>query len=1072
MDKERFLSQVDRPLHTFNPTGSSLAAESWQTGNEDGGREMTLNFHPDHLADLRNPGLSDETVRDGDIFFERIPKELTVLPQWVCWKFAETEKGKPTKIPINAQTGAKAKTNDPETWSPFDKVTAFYRENNNGNGVRIQGIGFVVSDADGFAGVDLDHCRNSETGEIEPWAQDIINRLNSYSEISPSGTGVRIFVKGKLPGPGNKKGDFEVYEKGRFFTITGHHIEGTPLTVEHRQAEINEIHQEIFGQGTNATPTPNSQSQPKRYRESQPLEDLEVIKKAKSAINGDRFTQLWEGNISGYTSHSEADLALCGKLAFWTGNNQEQIDRLFRISGLFREKWDEKHYGDGRTYGQGVIEEAVSGTRETYRPNFRTSNAPKSVNGTDLVFASALEVVKGIRQSENLKESLIKAMESPEILQAFVLVSNQDPGFFEATLGDMRNKGLPVRTIDVFRKLIKDKSKEERFKLRSLKPEEASQLKTACEMLPDCSCPYPALLIPRNYSLSLSGTETLEFIQGTTIPIPQVIAHAPILITGRFRNSEEGIEYFRLAWFRNNRWIDKVVDRGICLDPRKLLTLASNGFPVAGDNNTKIAAYLHQLEAINIATLPQMRVSDHMGWQGKDGRKGFLWGRKLISPYGELTSELNIENLAPEDWRDDWTAFRGMASGDEQIADGFKSLGTFEEWQKIIGPLHYYPKVLIGLYASFAAPLLHILNAPNFVVDFANRTSTGKTTILRIAASVWGLPDEKGDGAMSSWDATKVWLERASAILNGIPLILDDTKRAKKLQMVAEMIYAIVQGRGRGRGNTQSLARTRTWQTVLISSGEAPATSFTQDGGSRVRCLEIRGTPFIRDSERIRRVVDETNNRLLLNYGHAGPAFISWLLKNRSSWKEFKDEYHKFIEKYAGIAGTTEGGRLAQGFAVLHMAEILTWKAGITPWDFEERINEVWPMIAAEAIDAAGEVRAFHDLYSWAVSNEYRFWGRHLTDNEGKPKSPPGGWAGRWDELRDWDEIGFIRTVLKSELKRMGYSPDAILAGWKELGWIEKSNEKNGGYTLQRYINGTKDRMIVIKRETIDALDY
>src|SRR5262249_10810955 len=160
---------------------------------------------------------------------------------------------------------------------------------------------------------------------------------------------------------------------------------------------------------------------------------------------------------------------------------------------------------------------------------------------------------------------------------------------------------------------------------------------------------------------------------------------------------------------------------------------------------------------------------------------------------------------------------RGLASGDEQIADAYHAAGSMDGWLRAVEAVACYPRALLALYVAFVPPLLLILGAPNFIVDWAHRTTTGKTTALRVAASVWGRPAERAvDGALGTWDATKVWIERASAVLHGLPLILDDTKRAKYPQIIAEVLYTATSGRGRGRGNPRSLARTRTWRTVLL----------------------------------------------------------------------------------------------------------------------------------------------------------------------------------------------------------------------------------------------------------------
>jgi len=109
------------------------------------------------------------------------------------------------------------------------------------------GIGSVVTEDDPYCGVDLDHCVDPAKGQIEPWAREIVEELNSYTDFTPSGTGPRVFLKAKLPATRRKKGDFEVYETGRFLTVTGNHPPGTPLIIEDRQTEMNQVHLRRFG---------------------------------------------------------------------------------------------------------------------------------------------------------------------------------------------------------------------------------------------------------------------------------------------------------------------------------------------------------------------------------------------------------------------------------------------------------------------------------------------------------------------------------------------------------------------------------------------------------------------------------------------------------------------------------------------------------------------------------------------------------------------------------------------------------------------------------------------------------
>ena len=167
--------------------------------------------------------------------FKNIPEELKARDRGVLWK-AELREGeeKPTKVPYSPH-GGKAKANDPLTWGTFAQCYTLYSQDSEVYG----GIGFVFSSDDDIAGMDIDLCRVSATGQIEPWAWKIITALDSYTEVSNSGTGVHIIFKGKIPGSLRRKGHIEVYESGRFFVMTGNHLEGTPQTVEHRQDALN-----------------------------------------------------------------------------------------------------------------------------------------------------------------------------------------------------------------------------------------------------------------------------------------------------------------------------------------------------------------------------------------------------------------------------------------------------------------------------------------------------------------------------------------------------------------------------------------------------------------------------------------------------------------------------------------------------------------------------------------------------------------------------------------------------------------------------------------------------------------
>jgi len=292
---------------------------------------------PAQLEDTQNMITGTQNIRD--------------LRQWLCWR-TEVRDSKPTKIPYSPLTNRRASSTDPSTWGCYSEAVTAYKERGH------DGIGFVFTEEDDLAGVDLDRCLDPETGEIEGWAQEIIEELDSYTEISPSGTGVHVLLKATLPPGGNRKGRFEAYDRGRYFTMTGRHLLDMPRTIEARQQQLENVVRRVLGkpESTNG----HGAHAPEYVSE---LSDEEIIEKASKADNGEKFRRLWAGDTSGYTSTSEADAALCSLLSFWTGPDDGRIDNLFRRSGLCREKWMGRE-----DYRKKTIARALKGRAEFYEP--------------------------------------------------------------------------------------------------------------------------------------------------------------------------------------------------------------------------------------------------------------------------------------------------------------------------------------------------------------------------------------------------------------------------------------------------------------------------------------------------------------------------------------------------------------------------------------------------------------------------------------------------------------------------------------------------------------------------------
>lgn len=277
-----------------------------------------------------------------------IPDELKKRDQWVNWKRFKKSSGAVSKLPINSMTGRYASVVDPSSWSSF--ANAIQRAQTD---PCIDGLGFVFIATDPYTGIDFDHCRNPISGEFDPDVLSLIQFLDSYTEISISGTGVHVIIRGELSEPGCRKNGAEIYDRARYFIVTGDHIPGYPTTINERQPQLEKLHQKLF------PPQPIVQH---HLNAKRTLADNDLTERIKRSRQGHKFRQLFSGDWSSYPSQSESDLALCSILGFWS-QDRAQIDRIFRSSGLYRKKWDEPRNRSGATYGEITIQKVLGNTQ-------------------------------------------------------------------------------------------------------------------------------------------------------------------------------------------------------------------------------------------------------------------------------------------------------------------------------------------------------------------------------------------------------------------------------------------------------------------------------------------------------------------------------------------------------------------------------------------------------------------------------------------------------------------------------------------------------------------------------------
>lgn len=363
-----------------------------------------------------------------------LPRELNglrELRQWVAHQ---------NKIPRNPLTGGNAMANNPETWGTFEEAQRAISQ------YGFDGIGFqfgvFAPNTLRVSGIDLDHVVHSD-GSLEPYAEEIVMQMDSYTELSPSGTGLHILCYTKLPDIGRKKGltrgsndcGIEMYNHRHYFTVTGR-IYGQNKEIQERTEIYLKIYEKYFPEAHKVEmPRPVVQMPSN-------ISDQELWDKMFSSHKGYEIQSLFSGDTSRYAGDdSRADLALCGYLSFWTGGDEARIDRMFRQSGLMRQKWDEQH--GAQTYGAMTIRKAMSNAEFHSPEDFaRRYNKPiaQQTGGQMMSSIKNSEILETTKESElerpisqytvrSYIEGMIDGWTIDKDLEKFQKYSNRKTGF-------------------------------------------------------------------------------------------------------------------------------------------------------------------------------------------------------------------------------------------------------------------------------------------------------------------------------------------------------------------------------------------------------------------------------------------------------------------------------------------------------------------------------------------------------------------------------------------------------------------------------------------------------------------
>jgi hypothetical protein len=558
--------------------------------------------------------------------------------------------------------------------------------------------------------------------------------------------------------------------------------------------------------------------------------------------------------------------------------------------------------------------------------------------------------------------------------------------------------------------------------------------------------------IPYDWSVTKEGLIHWEGSGEQKRPVQ--IAPVPVFIVSRRLNQSTDTEEVTLAWPRDRHWKRITVSRGEIADHYRLLQNADKGLPVNSRNAIHLVEFLCAIENLNLSDFPVTQASEILGWHQTESGPGFVLGDRYIAPDGAIVADNSSDRVV----------FSPTSEGIEQLGRAFSCKGELGPWLEVIERIRPFPVPMLTLLTALASPLLKVMEVSGFCLDLAYVTSSGKTTCQRVAVSIFGCPVESSpDTALFSWNATRVSIERSASVLNGLPVIMNDSRQAKSQEEVVQVVYDVTNGQGRGRGSKQGLQKRSPIQSTLISSGEEAIVDGSEAGGVRTRVISATLAPF-GDSNQAE-LVNWLNRTVKCHYGHAGVQFIGFLLRNRDQWEAWRQELDELAARYTQKAeGNPFVGRMAQPFALIELAARLASEA----WNLRELlpspVDALWEALIQETRGADRSEEALKYLVNCCVANQGHFWQK----GHGELPAHVENW-GRWDVASgNWDHLYILPSKLARVLEDGGFEAKAARRMWLKNGWIGGDKDRPEAKTVK--VGSFKTRCVAIRRKALEDL--
>lgn len=531
---------------------------------------------------------------------------------------------------------------------------------------------------------------------------------------------------------------------------------------------------------------------------------------------------------------------------------------------------------------------------------------------------------------------------------------------------------------------------------------------------------------PYDYRVTGRGVEVLSTSGENWIRV----TFAPLVITATFEDPE-GDQYVELSWIDRSlgrpRRISRIVSRETAKRGRKLIeTLGSAGLPAVEGDARAVEKWLAEFEAENVHRIPSEQLARWLGWQDD--------GTFVSSPEDGIKVDTAFEEQ------------RGPARAHARK-------GTLEEWQATVAHLTAHPVPRVAVAAALAAPLLKPLGLNSFTLDISSRSTKGKTTALQVALSVWADPSEHAS-AMSNWRTTLYAIEKRLNLVRGIVTVFDETMAVTDDSLIDEVLYQLPMNHGKARSGG-AFGNMLPWETILLSSGERPALSFTTSQGAAARILGTTIAPF---GDGGGPAAAAAREGVLANHGHAGPEFIQYILSGLAQpngREKLKERHRALVDEFRGAGDMTN--RRAPMVAALVLAETLASGIGLLP--YEPLGHDVWRGLftAHNPTDNRPDM-ALDVLREYVAGHAHElFTATRATLNE---KPPYSGWLGVLSTKDGVTEVALLPERVRKILAEADYSLDAVVGSWIDAEYLKTLKSQRPAHLVPRRFDGARAKCL------------